>query len=254
MSATITLAIKNGKYVHVSTFKQNVGLDCGCICPKCGERLGSRIFSQKSKKESCYFHENEISSCSGGQKESELHLLAKQVFEKNTWLINPPFETKGELKFQYTQVEFENKIGNIRPDIVLTNGKGDKLLIEVAVTSFVKDKSKKAKEIERLEVPTIEVNLKELYVRSVKIDSLVESELQLLLIDTTKKKRWIWNEVNHVERSYEEQEPKNHLWKHVFFFVAGAVSLFAIIKTVTKECFQQKKVRKLRRIRSSKRF
>lgn len=245
MSATITWAIKDGDYVHVSTFEPSVGLGCGCICPECEEQLGSRIYSNNSNRESCYFHKNEESTCTGGQRESELHLLAKKIFEKNTWLINPPFETTSKLKFVYTKVELENKIGSIRPDIVLTNEVGNQLLVEIGVTSFIKGNQKKIDEIKRLRIPTIEIDLKELYHKTLIIDSSIESELQTLLIESTDKKKWIWNTQSSINDCFEEQQTNTES-NDSFIWVLGALGLTALMVWWKGRNSPQQKIKKHR--------
>ncbi|WP_157716189.1 hypothetical protein [Roseivirga echinicomitans] len=242
MSATITWAIKDRNYVHVSTFEPNVGLNCGCVCPECKEHLGSRIYSKNSNRESCYFHKNEESTCTGGQGESELHLLAKKIFEKNNWLMTPPFETTGKLKFDYKKVEFENIIGNIRPDIILTSETGNQLLVEIGVTSFIKGNHKKISEIERLRIPTVEIDLKELHIENPIIDSSIESELRSHLIESIDKKKWIWNIPSIVNDASEGQSMNSEL-KDLLILIMTFIGLRALIVRWKRRNSSQKKHR-----------
>lgn len=245
MSATITWAIKDGNYVHVSTFEPSVGLNCGCICPECEEQLGSRIYSKNSNRESCYFHKNEESACTGGQGESELHLLAKKIFERNSWLMTPPFQKTRTLKFSYKKVEFENIIGNIRPDIVLTSETGNQFLVEVGVTSFIKGNQKKINKIEQLRIPTIEIDLKELYNDNSIIDSSIESQLQSNLVELIDKKEWIWNTPGIVNEDFEEQ-PMNSEPNNLLIGLLGAVGLTALMVWLKRRNSPQEKIKKHR--------
>lgn len=57
MGAIIKEAIKieTGQYIHVDKFPPMFGFRCGCICPECGEEVGSRIQKKETGRESSFF-------------------------------------------------------------------------------------------------------------------------------------------------------------------------------------------------------
>ncbi len=90
MAAIFTEAIdRYGNYINVLEFPPKTGLRCKCICPRCGERVGSRI--KKSRNSSSFFHENDEYNvlCNGGKKESDIHILAKDIFQNNNQICFP---------------------------------------------------------------------------------------------------------------------------------------------------------------------
>ena len=143
----------------------------------------------------------------------------------------------------------ENKIGGIRPDIILTNEKGNRLLVEVGVTSFIKGNQKKINEIKRLKIPTIEVNLKELYQKATSIDDQIESELQLILIDSTEKKEWIWNNPNNLDNGIEEQSLDKSDNVIDWILRALGIVLAALVVWWNIKNSPQQKIKKHRRVK-----
>ncbi len=225
MSAIITLALKKGQYVDVSTFESGVGLRCGCVCPECGEKVGSRIQSKETSKKSSYFHADEHSTCTGGQKETELHLRAKKIIESHTSINLPSSGTNKGKKFHYSEVITEKKIGNIRPDIVLCNDQQEQLLVEVAVTSFIRGNLEKTAKVLQMKIPTIEIDLKDIYLHAREIDQSIDQELTQILIEGLEKKTWIWNvEENSLTSSTEGQGTE------FFRCIKISIAVFTLIK------------------------
>lgn len=208
---------------------------CGCICPECGEQVGSRIYSESSRKESCFFHYDQESTCSGSQSESELHLKAKSIFESNTQLLTPAYgNSTKKLEFTYSEVTLEKRIGKIRPDIILINESDEKLIVEVAVTSFIKPDSKKMKEIIRLKIPTVEIDLSDLYQKKFRTDKNIDTELKTILIDSSGQKKWIWNTPELVKKSFEEKEEGVSIGRIVIIGVAIAAGIRYFYKWILK--------------------
>jgi len=144
------------------------GLACDCTCPSCGRPVMAR---QGEVREWHFAHAVE-SDCDGGL-ESTLHLAAKQLLLDNCGLSVPEIRIETEVHLpdgrvgkgtafrpeqwiDFQSVEAEKSIGTIRPDIVAVVG-NSMLFVEVAVTHFV-DSEKRAT-LEKLGVPTIEINL-----------------------------------------------------------------------------------------------
>jgi len=44
------IAMKDGKEVNVNTFEPEIGLACGCTCPKCGKPVISNVSIKKNLK------------------------------------------------------------------------------------------------------------------------------------------------------------------------------------------------------------
>ncbi|GAL86057.1 hypothetical protein Tsac_2692 [Sporocytophaga myxococcoides] len=183
MAAELTWAIKDGQYVNVNEFEPGLGLDCGCICPECGGQVGSRI---SRIKESCFFHFDKLSRCSGGQSETELHLESKRIFESHNYVVLKKGESN--IKFEYSKVRLEQSIEGIRPDLILSNGHQD-LIVEIAVTSFLKDKPGKVSILKSINKPVIEISLKEFY--NAQNISEIQKSLKEELIEKTRLKDWI---------------------------------------------------------------
>lgn len=215
MAATLTSALKDGQYVEVSQFTPGTGIDCGCICPECGTIVGSRIYNSR---ESCFFHYDETSKCSGGQRETELHLEAKKIFEENNYLFLPSNERNNYIvKFHYTEVKLEQRLGKIRPDIILKN-QLQELIVEIAVTSFLKTNPNKISMLKNINTPTIEINLKELFNLKESLNK-IRSTLVNELIEKVKLKEWIISPDSNSVKNFEMiKKEENYNWLLIIFF------------------------------------
>jgi competence protein CoiA len=115
------------------------GLACTCICVACGEVLIAR---QGALNEHHFSHYSNRVSCEVG-RETLLHLYAKQVIREATGLQVPHLPGHapefGDLSswWDFESVQEEVWLDNFRPDLVAHLRDGQRLLIEVAVTSFV---------------------------------------------------------------------------------------------------------------------
>lgn len=137
---------ESGSIVHISEVQR--GDACNCVCLECGRDLQAR----KGDKRQYHFKHIIGTECNG---ETTLHLLAKKILIGNRQLALPGQSDY----FSYSDVIEENALENIRPDIILISGDG-KLLIEVAVTSFVDEI--KLEKIKALDYNTVEIDLSSL--------------------------------------------------------------------------------------------
>lgn len=146
------------------------GLACDCVCPACGARL---IAKQGSVLAHTFAHESG-SECAHGV-ETALHLAAKELLLKEGWLMLPALIAKAQAldssgrlhrsersiarhSMSFDEVTSEVRLGRVVPDIVAT-GRGTKLLVEVAVTHFVRDEPEKLSRLIEIGIPAIEIDL-----------------------------------------------------------------------------------------------
>src|SRR5882724_5332738 len=80
----IPYALRAGEIVHVSEVAR--GLNCGCICARCGGVLVAR----KGVRRQHHFAHHGDSDCSGAA-ESLLHRLAKELLSTAKALALPPY-------------------------------------------------------------------------------------------------------------------------------------------------------------------
>ena len=174
-------ALRNGKTIDVSDVES--GLACNCICSACGHPLQAK----KGKKNVHHFAHDP---------------MAKEILKEDGFLIFPALtieqsaddqigmrhteevqiETGGKKLFEC--VELEERLGDIRPDIV-AYFEGGPLIIEVAVTSFAKRVKKRI--IRDLGLPAIEIDLSS-------VDySTTKSELRNLMHSDLTDKSWLSN-------------------------------------------------------------
>ena len=192
---------KNGKIIHIS--KVDNGLKSGCVCPACGERLVAKK-GKTGKPQEHFAHYNK-DNCKYGY-ETTLHYAAKELLEKEKKILLPyrknqinTFNLNGLLYWKYknerigiiedriynlTNIISEKKLHNIIPDIkAKINGR--EILIEIAVTHKIDEEKKK--KLDKIGIPTIEINLSGLK------DNFSERDLYLNVVENTKNKEWIFN-------------------------------------------------------------
>lgn len=150
-----TYGIKDGKLVHISTVES--GLSCGCICPNCSSILIARK-GQRNKHS--FAHYSRAQNCGGGQ-ESALHIMAKEIIEKEKKVYIPP-EGKalpGYIKtFDSVALEVRDYSG-IVPDIIMRDDR-EVLNVEIRVKHAV-DAEKRSK-LKAANLRTIEIDLHDL--------------------------------------------------------------------------------------------
>lgn len=120
------------------------GLACTCTCVACGEVLIAR---QGTLNEHPFAHYSNKVSCEVG-RETLLHLYGKQVIREAMGLQIPHLPDHapefGNLSswWDFESVQEEVWLDNFRPDLVAHLRDGQRLLIEVAVTSFIDDEKR----------------------------------------------------------------------------------------------------------------
>lgn len=166
------------------------GLACNCFCISCGEPVIARKglirehhFAHSSQKESCNI-----------QRESLLHLYAKEVIRNKLGLQLPPMPGTSESEDQTSWWDFERVDEEVpqpgfQPDLVAHLIDGSQLFIEIAVTSFI-DEEKLAR-IKTVGIHTVEIDLRELLFSNQPIPS---EEVAALILKQTHNKSWIYPE------------------------------------------------------------
>ncbi|SDO35767.1 competence protein CoiA family protein [Pseudomonas jinjuensis] len=167
------------------------GLACNCTCACCGEPVVARKglirehhFSHHSNKESCFI-----------QRESLLHLYAKQVIRNKLGLQLPPMPgTCSESEDQTSWWDFEGVDEEVpqpgfQPDLVAHLRDGSQLFIEIAVTSFIDEE--KLERIKTVGINTVEIDLSELLFNKQPVPS---EEVAAHILKQTHNKSWIYPE------------------------------------------------------------
>jgi hypothetical protein len=184
---------REGRLVHVLDVAN--GLNCGCCCPSCDERLVA-VNRIKGRKPRPYFRHYSRDSCSFQEyRETVTHYQAKQIIEEVGYLVVPkvslhlthiyhdywtdlePEELPmlGQLpkcisyeaekvELHFDRIVIEKKEGSIRPDIkvfVSSNSGLEKMLIvEIAYSHFVDED--KLQKIRNQKIDVIEIDLSDL--------------------------------------------------------------------------------------------
>jgi len=195
----IPFGLKDGVLVHVSDVMS--GLKCGCICPAC---LG-KLQANKGTKRIHYFSHDPLSNTEECKSafETSIHLMAKQILEKNKNAIFPLLELsmsmEDDVGIEHTEkinvtpktrrdfinVVLEKRLEDIRPDIIAYTSSQAPILIEVAVTHF--SNAEKKKIIRDLGLYAIEIDLSDISYQ------VSEDGLTKLVIEEFKNKKWLSN-------------------------------------------------------------
>jgi hypothetical protein len=190
----IPYALRAGVIVHVSEVAR--GLDCGCVCDRCGDALVAR----KGASRQHHFAHYSNSDCSGAA-ESLLHRLAKELLSNASALALPSYNYRAKSKrfgvpvsiareilaasrVCISSVAVEQSLGPIVPDLLVRSDKGD-LILEIAVSHRV-DRAK-LRHIRRMSIPALELSLKTEDVM------LSRAELLQRLIEETSIKSWLFH-------------------------------------------------------------
>lgn len=153
---------QEGNLIYIDSAER--GLSCHCNCLACGEV----VVAKKGRRNKHHFaHYGGKIACTIAP-ESVLHKLGKQVIIEAKGLQLPPMpgvypsaENPEEDKtswWDFVEVYEEQTQQDFRPDLVAELKDGTRLLIEIAVTSFVGEH--KQEKIERLQEKTIELDLR----------------------------------------------------------------------------------------------
>ena len=179
----------NGQLITIENALRGLACNCTCIC--CGEPVVARKglirehhFSHHSNKESCFI-----------QRESLLHLYAKQVIRNHLGLQLPPMpgswpESEDKSSWwDFERVDEEVPQPGFQPDLVAHLGDGSQLFIEIAVTSFIGEE--KLERIKNVGIDTVEIDLRELLYSKLPIPS---EEVTAHILKQTHNKSWIYPE------------------------------------------------------------
>lgn len=185
-------ALKDGNIVSIDDVPS--GMECGCVCPACGDEL----IAHKGQKRMHHFKHRSSEDCEYGY-ESSLHLAAKDILSRSKKMVIPPvyveFPQSGkpkeliskERKIPIDDVELEKRFDDIIPDIVVYSG--DKyFFIEIYVTHPIDDE--KLKKLKEKNISTIEIDLSK-----IKREISVE-ELSDILLKASDRKSWKYNAVS----------------------------------------------------------
>ncbi|MFS8413483.1 hypothetical protein EIQ10_20510 [Xanthomonas campestris pv. campestris] len=161
---TVPFGMKDGRPVFVSDVA--LGLDCGCICPECGEALVARNRDFPGRRRVRHFQHARTSSCPGGF-ESAVHRMAKEVLATADALSLPRWAS-GDIVIEPESLAIVNARaevplldGAIRPD-VLVHGMAsdiefDVLCVEIRVHHEIDDPKRDL--LATSGVDTIEIDL-----------------------------------------------------------------------------------------------
>lgn len=179
----------NGQLINIKSVQR--GLACNCTCACCGEAVVARKgfyrqhhFAHHSNKESCII-----------QRESLLHLYAKQVIREHLGLQLPPMPGTTPASedptswWDFEHVDEEVAQQGFKPDLVAHLRDGSTLFIEIAVTSFIDEE--KLERIKALGINTIEIDLSDLLHDKLPIPS---DEVKAHILKQTLNKAWIYPE------------------------------------------------------------
>lgn len=167
------------------------GLACDCTCIECGEALIARKGEQN---EHHFAHSSSKESCEV-RRESLLHLFAKQVIREAMGLQmphlpgQPPEFGDPSSWWDFEQVEEEVWMDGFRPDLFAHLRDGRKVLIEIAVTSFV-DEVKLAR-IREADLWTLEIDLSDLHDAEIVIPS---NTVRQMILHRAECKYWVYPE------------------------------------------------------------
>ena len=177
----------NIKKEIVSVINVDNGKKCNCTCYCCGIPV---IANQGKKNEWHFKHESKADcSYSKNPKETDLHLLAKSVFDETKTLMLPVVKFNGEIicnssKVTFDNVEIEKPVEGFTPDAI--GVKNENILwIEFAVTHFTEER--KREYAFKKDISIIEIDLS-------KIDrNISKLDLKNFLINSTHNRYFVYS-------------------------------------------------------------
>jgi len=191
--ARLTWAVgASGGTTHISEAEN--GLGCACICPIC---RGPLIARQGKVREHHFAH------ASGDEcehaLETALHLAAKDILAARKEIVLPavhlpsrfsPYEMwrteiAPQQRYCIESVAVERRLGSIIPDLIVGIGTRQ-LLVEVTVTHGTD--REKLRKIRDLGLSCVEIDLSRIE------RDILRDELENIVVDDTKQKRWLHNE------------------------------------------------------------
>lgn len=125
-------ALKDGHLVGIDDVAN--GSRCGCVCPKCGEKLVARNGGTQMQH---HFAHSSDSTCMGSA-ETALHLLAKEVLQKTRRLMLPDYDGYKGTTMLFDEIVLEEwqEDSCLRPDCIGVKY-GHRLWIEIKVNHAV---------------------------------------------------------------------------------------------------------------------
>ena len=189
--------LKENRLFHISEVES--GLNCNCICPKCG----SELIARKGPKNIHHFAHHRETNCIGGL-ETAIHLMAKQIIYDKRTIATPEYrrevylkDSKGKIVdggsvtipqkvLQFDKVDLEITEYGYKPDVIASlNGK--KLYIEIKVTHAVDNL--KIEHIKSLRHPMIEIDLSDMQDLALKKHLKFQNEV----LFNTENRVWVFN-------------------------------------------------------------
>lgn len=164
---TVPFGLREGKLRFVADVP--LGLECGCTCPECGEKLIARNRDFEGRQRVRHFQHASTSSCPGGV-ETAVHRMAKDVLESAEEFLLPRWASgdvviePGTLSVVGARLEVPLLDGATRPDVLLhglaAEVEFDALCVEVRVHHAVDDAKRHL--LARHGMDVIEINLSNL--------------------------------------------------------------------------------------------
>ena len=206
------LDIESGKIRHISEVESGEKANCKCI------ECGNILIARKGKIQKHHFQHKSNKKCNGGNPETVLHLIGKEIIKENNRVLL--FKTK---YFDYYKVELEKKINDYKPDAVVTNNQNESWLVEIAVSHFI-DKEKKEK-IQRDKKNCIEITLQQ--------DLIFENREKIKYeVLQNPENRKIINDVNGL---FDKSKEKNNTnWLLYAIIISGLFFFKKQIKKILK--------------------
>ncbi|MBP3367643.1 MAG: hypothetical protein J6K96_11770 [Treponema sp.] len=197
---------KDGNIVYIEEAEN--GLNCGCVCPGCGQPLVAK--NNGSIKAHHFAHKsgNDSIKCS----QTALHLLAKEIIAEEKRI---PAFADGGIKFVEADfVEQEKNLGDIIPDLYAEHN-GKPVAVEIFVSHAVDDE--KLAKIQNHRLTTFEINLSE------------------LLFETKEDVRQALYDIKNIRPIYDEQFTEKALAdKKQFIDTNGMIK--AVHNGIVSEC------------------
>lgn len=182
---------QQGRMVSIKTVER--GLNCNCICPKCGNQLVAKLGKEGGRQ--WHFAHHHGSDCHGSYM-TALHRLAEQIIEEEKKVMVPAYKGICALSLEFKRIEVEKRLErkDLQPDLVGETEDGFRWYIEIRNTHEIDD-------VKRTKLTESQITCLEIDVREQNLDGLKDF---LLLSD--KKRAWI-NNPNY-DRYISEQKRK----------------------------------------------
>lgn len=127
------------------------GLACECVCPGCG----SALIANQGIHRRPYFSHHQSQECVHGY-ESAAHMMAKQIIQVSKYIVVPEYSKTIQRKMptgdilsetifipstrvDFVDIQVEQTLDGLRPDVIGMTSNGVEILIEVYVTHAVTD-------------------------------------------------------------------------------------------------------------------